>query len=64
MHLRKVIQNDKKINISYKMVIDNIKNDINKTKLDIMINANVNLINLYYRIGKMLYDNSNHEIIL
>lgn len=43
---------------SYKDIINNIKQDINKTQLDIMINANINLVSLYYRIGKVLYDNS------
>ena len=40
------------------MVIDEVKKDIGKTQLDIMVNANSNIINLYYRIGKVLYDNS------
>lgn len=43
---------------TYIAAIDNIKQDINKTQLDIMINANISLVNLYYRIGKVLYDNS------
>lgn len=42
----------------YNDVIDDIKQDINKTQLDIMLNANISLVNLYYRIGKVLYDNS------
>ena len=49
---------EKVIEKSYKDIINNIKQDINKTQLDIMINANINLVNLYYRIGKVLYDNS------
>ena len=44
---------------TYNSIINNIKEDINKTQLDIMINANISLVNLYYRIGKVLYDNSN-----
>ena len=48
----------KKINNTYNKVINNIKQDINKTQLDIMINANISLVNLYYRIGKVLCDNS------
>ncbi len=44
--------------ITYNEVINNIKQDINKTQLDIMLNANISLVNLYYRIGKVLYDNS------
>ena len=43
---------------TYNAVISDIKQDINKTQLDIMINANISLVNLYYRIGKVLYDNS------
>ena len=46
------------IDKTYNAAIDDIKQDINKTQLDIMINANISLVNLYYRIGKVLYDNS------
>ena len=46
------------IDKTYNDAIDVIKQDINKTQLDIMINANISLVNLYYRIGKVLYDNS------
>ena len=46
------------IDKTYNDVINDIKQDINKTQLDIMINANISLVNLYYRIGKVLYDNS------
>lgn len=54
---------EKDINIedidkTYNDVINDIKQDIDKTQLDIMINANICLVNLYYRIGKVLYDNS------
>ena len=42
----------------YNDLINNIKKDINKTQLDIMVNANISLVNLYYRIGKVLYENS------
>lgn len=43
---------------TYNDVINGIKEDIKKTQLDIMINANISLVNLYYRIGKVLYNNS------
>jgi len=43
---------------TFKDIINNIKDDINNTKLNIMINANINLVNLYFRLGKILYDNS------
>ena len=48
----------KEINKTYNEVINVIKQDINKTQLDIMINVNISLVNLYYRIGRVLYDNS------
>ncbi|MBQ9072800.1 MAG: DUF1016 family protein [Bacilli bacterium] len=46
------------IDKTYNSVIDDIKKDINRTQLDIMVNANISLVNLYYRIGKVLCDNS------
>lgn len=46
------------IDKKYDDVINSIKQDINETQLDIMINANISLVNLYYRIGKVLYYNS------
>ena len=46
------------IDKTYNDIINGIKQDINKTQLDMMINANISLVNLYYRIGKVLYDNS------
>ena len=49
----------KELDKTYINIIDCIKKDINKTQLDIMINANASLVNLYYRIDKVLYDNSN-----
>lgn len=50
--------NIEKQNKSYNDVINDIKQDIKKTQFDIMINANISLVHLYYRIGKVLYDNS------
>ena len=46
------------IDKTYNDIIKAIKQDINKTQLDIMINANISLVSLYYRIGKVLYENS------
>ena len=42
---------------SIKDITDNIKNMVNKTKLDIMADANAKLINLYYNIGKAISEN-------
>ena len=43
---------------SFKELCDGIKKDIKDTQLEIMVNANTNLVNLYYRIGKALEENS------
>ena len=44
----------------FKLIIDNIKNQINKTKNQIFQNANKNLLNLYFYIGKVLVENSKY----
>lgn len=44
---------------NFKDIILKVKEDVNQTQLEIMINANYNLINLYYRIGKVISTNSN-----
>lgn len=46
------------IDNSFKNIFETIKNDVTKTQLEIMINANANLVNLYYRIGKTISENS------
>lgn len=43
---------------SFKEICDGIKKDVKDTQLEIMVNANTNLVNLYYRIGKALEGNS------
>ena len=43
---------------SFKSICDGIKKDVKDTQLEIMVNANTNLVNLYYRIGKTLEENS------
>lgn len=43
---------------SFQEITSNIKNDITKTQLEIMTDANKKLINLYFNIGKTLYENS------
>lgn len=39
-------------------IAKHIKNEISKTQLEIMINANSKLVNLYFNIGKTLEENS------
>ena len=55
---KKRVNTIEEIDKTYNDVINDIKQDINNTQLDIMMNANISLVNLYYRIGKVLYDNS------
>lgn len=42
---------------SFKEICDGIKKDVKDTQLEIMVNANTNLVNLYYRIGKIISEN-------
>lgn len=44
----------------FKNIIINIKKDVLKTQYTIMSNANVELINLYYRLGKIIYENTKY----
>lgn len=43
---------------SFQEITSNIKNAITRTQLEIMTDANKKLVNLYYKIGKMLEENS------
>lgn len=52
MRRNEILQEENNLNKSFQEIFENIKNDVTKTQLEIMINANVNLVNLYYRIGK------------
>lgn len=42
---------------NFKDIINNIKKEINTTRVKVAIEANINLINMYYRLGKILDDN-------
>ena len=44
----------------FKSVIINIKNEIKNSQVKIMIEANKNLIMLYFRIGKIISENSSY----
>lgn len=52
MRRNEILQEENNLNKSFQEIFENIKNDVTRTQLEIMINANVNLVNLYYRIGK------------
>ena len=47
----------KKIVTDFKALYENIKNDIRNTQANIIKNANTELINLYFRLGKIIDDN-------
>ncbi len=51
-------ENNNELSKSFKEIINDIKEDVNRTQLEIMMNANYNLVNLYYRIGKAISENS------
>ncbi len=42
---------------SFQEITNNIKNMVNSTKLEIMMDANAKLVHLYYNIGKTISDN-------
>ena len=42
---------------NFKQIINDIKLDIKSTQLKTVMQVNYNLINLYFRLGKILYDN-------
>ncbi len=44
---------------SFQEVTNDIKNEITKTQLEIMIDANAKLVKLYYNIGKNIFNNYN-----
>lgn len=44
----------------FKCIIENIKKDIKNTRFKIIENANIELINLYFRLGKIIYENSKY----
>ena len=45
------------IDKTFQEITNNIKNMVSKTQLDIMLDANSKLINLYYNIGKTISNN-------
>ena len=46
-----------KLDHEFKNIINVIKSEIKTTQIKVAIEANKNLINLYYKIGKILNDN-------
>ena len=42
----------------FKNIVEEIKQQINSTQYEIFKNANMNLLRLYYNIGKIINENS------
>lgn len=42
----------------FKTIVNEIKNQITNTQVEIFQNANISLLNLYYRLGKIINENS------
>ena len=51
---------DKKISNEFKNVVTSIKNEIKTTQIKTMHQVNSNLIMMYFRIGKILDENSKY----
>jgi len=51
---------NKIIEKNFKIAIKEIKDDIKNTQVKTVLQANSNLIMLYYRIGKIMFDNSKY----
>ena len=43
---------------NFKKIINEVKNQISNTQIEIFQNANMSLLKLYYSIGKIIYANS------
>ena len=48
---------EEKINKEFKSIVNNIKREIKTTQIRAAIEVNINLINLYFKLGKILNDN-------
>jgi len=44
----------------FKFIFENIKNDIKSTRFKIIENANIELLDLYLRLGKLIDENSKY----
>ena len=55
--MEKLKTKEKIDNHSFKCIMDNIKNDIKSTRFRIIENANRELLNLYFRLGKIIDEN-------
>lgn len=58
--MNEVIENIKVVDKSkeeFRNIVNNIKNEIKTTQIKVAIEANIDLMNLYFKLGKILYDN-------
>ena len=51
---------EEKVNEEFKYVVSSIKNEIKTTQINTMQQVNKNLIMMYFRIGKIIYENSKY----
>lgn len=52
-----MIENARKISYEFKDIVNEIKSEIKTTQIKVAIESNKSLINLYFKIGKILNDN-------
>ena len=48
---------EERLNQEFKNIVNEIKSEIKTTQIKVAVESNKNLINLYFKIGKMLNDN-------
>jgi predicted nuclease of restriction endonuclease-like (RecB) superfamily len=52
-----MLEENSMLDKDFKKIIDNIKQEIQKTQYKVAIESNINLISMYFRLGKILNDN-------
>ncbi len=52
------MEENKMLEKDFKQIVENIKSEIYKTQTLIMSDANKRLIDLYYYVGKLVYEKS------
>ena len=51
---------EEKLSEEFRSIVNNIKNEIKTTQIKTMQQVNSNLIMMYFRIGKIIYENSKY----
>ena len=58
------MENNNMLDKEFKDLVSFVKQDILKTRFQVQENANIELIKLYFRIGKIISENANMEVSL